>query len=154
MVRGNLAFRPYSDPAQYPVSLINRFKDFAAREMDMADVTDKMDAALVLSATTAAAEAGIRPADADHLIFPNFGEEMLRRECVAPLGVDFDRTSWRWAREVGHVGATDQFGALDRLCRDDRLEPGQHVLMVGIGGGFNWTSIVLEILDRPVPAIA
>ncbi|KJY41134.1 hypothetical protein VR41_13895 [Streptomyces sp. NRRL B-1568] len=158
--RGALPFTPNPDPrdtAAYPVSLIERMKSFAAHTdfpsggRGLSEVFRRMNAALIDSVTTAAAEAGIRPADADHIIFPNFGRTMLQQEVLDPLGLDIDQTLWRWGREIGHTGATDQFGALDHLVRTGALEPGQRVLMTGIGLGFNWTTVALEILERPTP---
>ncbi|MER5861985.1 ketoacyl-ACP synthase III family protein [Kitasatospora sp. NPDC002040] len=151
MQRGSLPFTANSDPAQHPVRIIDRTRDFAARELPLSRVVELMDAALVRTATAACAEAGIRPTDAEHVIMPNFGLEMVKRETLDPLGIALERTPWQWAVETGHVGATDQFGALDHLAHQGLLEPGQRVLMTGIGGGFNWTSVVLEIVGRPAP---
>jgi 3-oxoacyl-[acyl-carrier-protein] synthase-3 len=154
--RGGLPFRSNPDvheAAVYPISLINRMTTFAAgRPHGLSGIFREMNEALVESVETAAAEAGMRPADADHLVFPNFGRTMLQQEVLEPLGLDLDRTLWSWGREIGHAGATDQFGAWDHLIGQGRLEPGQRLQMTGIGIGFNWTSAVLEVLERPEPA--
>lgn len=153
--RANLPFRANPDPADstlYPISLIKRMLHFTLEGPSLSEIFRRMNAAVVQSVTTATDEAGLSPADADHVIFPNFGRTMLRQEVLEPLGMDIDRTLWRWSREVGHVGAADQFGALDQLCRKGLLKPGQRVLMTGIGAGFNWTTAVVEILEPPAPA--
>ncbi|MGW2635602.1 ketoacyl-ACP synthase III family protein [Streptomyces sp. NPDC001348] len=154
--RAGLPFMAYadtSDPEAYPVNLIKRMQTFADEEHGgrIGEVFKVMNQALIRSVEGAAQEAGIRAADADHLVFPNFGRTMLRQEVLMPLGLDAGRTVSEWARETGHVGATDQFGGLEYLVRSGRLEPGHRVLLTGIGLGFNWTTAVLEITERPVP---
>lgn len=153
--RGDLPFRAnpeFDAPGLYPISLINRMTSFAATQQHgMSGVFRTMNEALIESVETAAAEAGMRPAEADHIVFPNFGRTMLRQEVLEPLGLDLDKTLWSWAREIGHAGATDQFGAWDHLIAQGLLKPGQRVQMTGIGIGFNWTSAVLEVVERPAP---
>ncbi|GAB1688970.1 ketoacyl-ACP synthase III family protein [Krasilnikovia sp. M28-CT-15] len=153
--RASLPFQTNPDPADptlYPISLINRMQEFAASQGGLSAIFKQMNKALISAVTLAAEEAGMRPADADHIVFPNFGRTMLQQEVLDPLDLTIDRTLWEWSREVGHVGATDQFGALDHLARQGLLEPGQRILLTGIGLGFNWTSAVVEILERPARA--
>ncbi|MFF4485241.1 ketoacyl-ACP synthase III family protein [Streptomyces sp. NPDC001544] len=154
--RAGLPFMAYADtgdPEAYPINLIKRMQTFADEEHDgrITEVFKVMNQALIRSVEGAAQEAGITAADADHLVFPNFGRTMLRQEVLMPLGLGADRTVFEWARETGHVGATDQFGGLEHLVRSGRLEPGHRVLLCGIGLGFNWTTAILEITERPVP---
>ncbi|MEV0319439.1 ketoacyl-ACP synthase III family protein [Streptomyces sp. NPDC050658] len=154
--RAGLPFLEYPDTTDervYPTNLIQRMQNFADEEYDgrITEVFKVMNEALIASVEGAAAEAGIRPADADHLVFPNFGRTMLRQEVLMPLGLGPERTAFEWARTVGHAGATDQFGAIEHLVRTGRLRPGQRVLMTGIGLGFNWTTAVLEITGSPAP---
>ncbi|MFF8844815.1 ketoacyl-ACP synthase III family protein [Streptomyces sp. NPDC015127] len=152
--RADLPFKPYADPHDtdlYPISLIRRMQDYAAASgMGMSGVFRRMNETLVETVNTAAEEAGTRLADVEHLIFPSFGRQMMQQEVLGPLGIDKERTPWQWVAEVGHVGATDQFGALDHLGRAGLLQPGQRVMMTGIGLGFNWTTAVIEILEPPV----
>jgi 3-oxoacyl-[acyl-carrier-protein] synthase-3 len=65
------------------------------------------------------------------------------------LGIDLSRTTWNWAMQVGHLGAADQLAGLTYLSEAGRLTPGERVLMVGVGGGFNWTCVVLEVIAEP-----
>ncbi|MBV2155131.1 ketoacyl-ACP synthase III family protein [Kitasatospora sp. SUK 42] len=148
-----MAFPDTTDTEAYPINLIQRMQTFADEEHGgrISEVFKLMNQALIRSVETAAEEAGVRPADIDHLVFPNFGRTMLRQEVLTPLQLDAARTPYEFARETGHVGATDQFGGLEHLMRAGRLEAGQRVLLCGIGLGFNWTSAVLEIDERPVP---
>ncbi|MFE7192730.1 ketoacyl-ACP synthase III family protein [Kitasatospora sp. NPDC057541] len=151
MQRGNLAFRPNPDPAHHPVNLKARTLEFA-KLIGLDEITERMATGLRRAAETAATEAGIAITDADHVLTPNFGRELLHDECLDPLGVALERTTWRWGLRTGHVGASDQFGALDHLRREGALTAGQRVLLVGVGGGFNWTCAVLEILGEPAGA--
>ncbi|WP_316525716.1 ketoacyl-ACP synthase III family protein [Kitasatospora brasiliensis] len=148
-----MAFPDYEDTKAYPINLIDRMQAFADEEHGgrISEVFKRMNEALIRSVGRAAEEAGTRPEDIDHLVFPNFGKTMLRQEVLTPLGLDAARTPADWVRETGHVGATDQFGGLEHLIRAGRLEAGQRVLLCGIGLGFNWTSAVLEIDERPAP---
>ena len=34
--------------------------------------------------------------------------------------------------------------ALDLAVRDGRIRPGQHVMLLGVGGGFTWGSVLLR----------
>ncbi|MFE4973794.1 ketoacyl-ACP synthase III family protein [Kitasatospora sp. NPDC056651] len=154
--RAGLEFTPYpdfDDPKAYPINLIDRMQAFADEEHGgrISEVFKRMNEALILSVGRASEEAGVRPEDIDHLVFPNFGRTMLRQEVLTPLGLDAARTPVEFVRETGHVGATDQFGGLEYLVRTGRLEAGRRVLLCGIGLGFNWTSAILEIDEVPAP---
>jgi 3-oxoacyl-[acyl-carrier-protein] synthase-3 len=144
-----LANPALGDPELYPISLINRMEKFSGRYGGLGAVFKQMNASLICSVGRAADEAGIHFSDADHIVFPNFGRMMLKQEILEPLELTIDQTTWTWAREIGHAGATDQFGALDHLARQGELRPGQKVVLTGIGIGFNWTTVVLEILEAP-----
>jgi 3-oxoacyl-[acyl-carrier-protein] synthase-3 len=34
--------------------------------------------------------------------------------------------------------------ALDLAVRDGRIQPGQHVMMAGVGGGFTWGAVLVR----------
>lgn len=148
MQRGHLPFRPYSDPTQHPISIRDRTVEFSDT-MSLDEAAARMGAGLHRAADQACVEAGLRIDDADHVVLPNFGRELLHHECLEPLGVDIDKTTWRYGVQFGHVGAADQFAGLAHLAEDHRLAAGQRVLLVGVGGGFNWTCVVLEIQQAP-----
>jgi 3-oxoacyl-[acyl-carrier-protein] synthase-3 len=147
MQRGHHAFRGAPDPAA--VSLYERTLEFAER-MPLREASRRMAVGLRAAADRAAAEAGTALDSFDHYVVPNFGWDLLHQECLEPLGLDATRTTWAWGAEIGHAGASDQFGGLQHLADTRRLEPGQRVLLVSVGGGFNWTCAALEIIDRPV----
>ena len=143
--RGALRFGSCSDASEYPI-------DFKARALDFGDIaaaTGRISAGLTAAVTTAAAEAGIEVGEADHYIVPSFGQDLLRQQCLDVLGIPIERSTWAWGATTGHLGAADQFASLTYLSEADRLNPGDRALIIGIGGGFNWTCVVLDIIERP-----
>lgn len=44
----------------------------------------------------------------------------------------------------GNTSAASIPLALDEAARDGRIQPGQHVLLEGVGGGFTWGSVLLK----------
>ena len=78
-----------------------------------------------------------------------FGRRRLESSFIRPLGLDLDRTTWSWSRSVGHLGAGDQFAGLDHLVATGALAAGQRVLLLGVGAGFSWSAVVLEVLAEP-----
>jgi 3-oxoacyl-[acyl-carrier-protein] synthase-3 len=148
MHRGSLPFTAAPDPAEYPLDFRARTLDFA-QHMGLEETGRRMAAGLRAAVTQAIAEADIKITDADYYVVPGFGRRLLHRECLDPLGIPIDRTTFSWHAQVGHLGAADQFASLTHLSEAGLLEPGQRVLLIGIGGGFNWTCAVLNILERP-----
>jgi 3-oxoacyl-[acyl-carrier-protein] synthase-3 len=146
--RGRLPFGPCPDASDYPIDFRARALDFS-QAVDIAVATGRISAGLVTAVTTAAAEAGIAVTAADHYIVPSFGRELLRQQCLDVLGIGIERSTWGWGAAVGHMGAADQFASLTYLSEAGRLNPGDRALIIGIGGGFNWTCVVLDIIDHP-----
>lgn len=97
----------------------------------------------------ALAEAETELGEIDHFVLPHFGYRRLAANFLTKLGIDLDRTTWDWARTVGHLGAGDQLAGLGRLADTGRLRPGDRVLLMGVGAGFSWSTAVVEILRTP-----
>ncbi|MYW65854.1 3-oxoacyl-ACP synthase [Streptomyces sp. SID8379] len=102
----------------------------------------------------ALADAEAELGEIDHFVLPHFGHRRLAANFLTKLRVDEARTTWDWARTVGHLGAGDQLAGLDRLVRTGRLGAGDRVLLMGVGAGFSWSSAVVDILRPPRPATA
>jgi len=144
MQRGDARFQSGPDPEQFPVSLwLRSLEFFDAMDPDEAD--RRMADGLRNSAERAAEEADMSVRDATRFVVPNFGRELLHKDCLDPLGIEIERTTWEWGREVGHSGTADQFGGLNHLAESGRLRPGDRIMVLSVGGGFNWTSLVVEI---------
>jgi 3-oxoacyl-[acyl-carrier-protein] synthase III len=149
MHRGTLPFGPNPEDG-HPISLVERtlqssdFLDFEVAKTRMAAGWHK-------TITEACDEAGLAVTDADHVVTPHLGRELLYEVCLDQLGIDLDRTTWHYGNQIGHA-STDQFAGLNHLAETGRLRAGQRVVMVGVGGGFNWTTAVLEITTDTIPA--
>lgn len=146
--RGGLSFGPCPDAGGYPIDFKARALDFG-QAVDIAEAAGRISAGLAAAVTGAAKEAGLQTGEADHYIVPSFGRELLRQQCLDVLGIPIERTTWGWGATTGHLGAADQFACLTYLSEADRLAPGDQALIIGIGGGFNWTCVVLDIIERP-----
>ena len=75
---------------------------------------------------------------------PHFGEALLRRQCLDPLGLAPMSTTRRFGLQVGHTGAADPLLGLQHLRHESVLTPGDHVALIGIGAGFTWGCAVLR----------
>jgi 3-oxoacyl-[acyl-carrier-protein] synthase-3 len=94
-------------------------------------------------------QAGVGTGDIDLFVLPNLGRRRLEAGYFRPFGIDPAASTWSWGREVGHLGAADQFAGLSHLAQAHRLQPGQRVAVLAVGAGFTWSSAVLEIERAP-----
>ncbi|ONI92663.1 hypothetical protein ALI22I_02670 [Saccharothrix sp. ALI-22-I] len=146
--RGNQPFHDYADPAQYPVELEARTLEFSDL-MPLDESGPRRAAGMRRAANQALAEADTAIEDIRRFVAPNFGFELMRLSCLVPLGIELERTTWEWGSQVGHTGAADQFAGLSHLVETGAVEAGDRVMVVGVGGGFNWTAAVVEITEVP-----
>jgi 3-oxoacyl-[acyl-carrier-protein] synthase III len=148
--RGNQPWGPFQYSAANPINLIQRHDDYVG-SVDRQDLWERLQAGARLAAEQALAEAGLDLAAIDHIVVPHFGRDLITRQCLEPLGgADLGRTTWEFARQVGHLGPGDQFAGLNHLTESGALRPGQFVLVYGVGGGFTWSVAVLQVLnDQP-----
>ncbi|MEU5796528.1 ketoacyl-ACP synthase III family protein [Streptomyces sp. NPDC047813] len=146
--RGTLPFSAAATEDQYPI-------DFRARTLDSSlimgfeEAERRITAGLRAAAERALTEAGTTAADVRHCVVPHFGRELLRKQCLEPLGIELERTTWEWGAQVGHLGAADQFAGLAYLTESGQLGPGDQLLLVSMGGGFNWTCAVADVVTDP-----
>ena len=149
MHRGRLPFT--TNPGDgYPISIFGRIFEFADEKgYELDKLMARMGDGMRRAGTQACEEAGIAPDQAEHVVTPNLGRDMSYEQVLDPLGLDIDRTTWQFGATVGHAGCTDQFGGLNHLVEAGKLAAGDRVLMLGNGGGINWTSVVLEVVEPP-----
>lgn len=149
MQRGAMPFS--ADPADgYPIGFFDRVMEFSDTLAGGLDEAKRRMADLMHRAGgRALAEAGITAGDVRWVAGPALGREALYEQCLDPLGIGIDRSTWPFARRVGHAGCTDQFAALDDLITSGAVGAGDRVLVAGLGGGYNCTVAVLEFTAVP-----
>jgi 3-oxoacyl-[acyl-carrier-protein] synthase-3 len=94
---------------------------------------------------TALAEAGTSIGEARWVVPPFVGTTAFEHGYERPLGLDRGRTLLELGLRLGHLGGSDHLYALDHLLRDGTAEPGDKIVLIGVGGGFTFTCVVLEI---------
>ncbi|MFD0856207.1 ketoacyl-ACP synthase III family protein, partial [Actinomadura adrarensis] len=101
------------------------------------------------SVQTALDDAGVTCDDITRWVFMNVGLTQVDVQFRRTFRVDPARTVWEWGREVGHIGAGDQYAGLAHLLESGQVRSGDLVLMTGMGMGFSYGSAVVRILDEP-----
>lgn len=127
-----------TEPA--PVDLLDRKRAFLAG-MPATEVTARNEAGMLTAIKRCLEDAGASIDDLTYVIVPFFGTDLATKQCLHPIGIDASRTLLDRGLEIGHLGAGDQFAGLAYL--DRRLQPGEQILLVGVGAGFTWTCAVL-----------
>ncbi|MER0443347.1 ketoacyl-ACP synthase III family protein [Streptomyces sp. Edi4] len=97
----------------------------------------------------ALADAGMELGDAQWVVLPHFGGRRLKAIYYQPFGIDPARTTWKFSRTVGHLGAGDQFASLDHLLVSRSVRPGDRCVLVSVGAGYSWGCAVVEITEQP-----
>ncbi|MFG3106237.1 ketoacyl-ACP synthase III family protein [Streptomyces tendae] len=97
----------------------------------------------------ALADAELELAEIDWLVLPHLGYRRLSASYFVKYGIDPERTTWPWGRNVGHLGSGDQFAGLDHLVSSGAAGPGSRCLLVGVGAGFSFSCAVVEVLETP-----
>jgi 3-oxoacyl-[acyl-carrier-protein] synthase-3 len=123
-------------------------EDFVG-EMGLDYVMEHIDAGQREAVDRALSEGDVKLSDIDWFVLPSLGRSRIKAHFLDPFGIDPDRTTWSWARQVGHLGAGDQIAGLDHLAGADLLADGQRCLLVGVGAGFSWSAAVIDVLGRP-----
>ena len=90
----------------------------------------------------ALAAAGLAAADIDWLV-PHQANLRIIEATAKRLGVPMERVVTTVERHANTSAASIPL-ALDEAARDGRIETGQRVLLLGVGGGFTWGSILLQ----------
>ncbi|SDZ00373.1 3-oxoacyl-[acyl-carrier-protein] synthase-3 [Amycolatopsis xylanica] len=147
MHRGTDPFETAASVSPQPISLELR-KDQFVDTVGMQFAIDRVDRGQDEVIDQALSEAGIKLSEIDWFVLPAFGRRRLDLGLFRKLGVDPGRTTWPWARQVGHLGAGDQIAGLHHLVTSGQAVPGQTCLLIGTGAGFSWSCAAVEI-HRP-----
>lgn len=87
-------------------------------------------------------EAGITADDIDWFLTPFVGRTLYRESFVRPLDITPRNTVHELGLTIGHLGPCDQMYGLDHLLRNDLLNPGDRILVIGTGMGFTFSAAV------------
>lgn len=136
-------------PAQEPYDHADRFAHYLrSGGGNIREATDRLVAMVKGAVDDALAEAGTKREDLAHAVIPTGGRSKMQWQAEQLLGVPQERTTWEFGRRTGHLGAGDQFAALNDLAETGALRPGERVLMLSAGPG-TASCAVLEILRTP-----
>ena len=126
-----------------PIDLRRRVGGYT-RSHDIDEFWTRNAAAVSACAQTALDDSGSEHGDIATWVLPNFGNVLLRKQCLEPLKIPPEQTLFRYGREIGHTGAADPFVGLDLVRRNHDLEAGDRLMLIGIGVGFTWGCAVVE----------
>ncbi|MGI5195697.1 ketoacyl-ACP synthase III family protein [Streptomyces sp. CA-288835] len=135
-------------PTQEPYDHAARFAHYMRAQGNIREATDRLVAMVKGAVDDALAEAGTLAADLAWAVIPTGGRSKMQWQAEQLLGVPEERTTWEFGRRTGHLGAGDQFAALNDLAETGALRPGDRVLMLSAGPG-TASCAVLEILHTP-----
>ncbi|MEV7282396.1 ketoacyl-ACP synthase III family protein [Streptomyces sp. NPDC093111] len=85
-------------------------------------------------------------ADVDWFLI-NQGDKGMHEKLLARLGIPPEKSVFNYHR-YGHMGGSDPFIALGDLIADERLRPGDLILVAASGMGFSWSVTALEYRGR------
>ncbi|MFD0549979.1 ketoacyl-ACP synthase III family protein [Streptomyces rectiviolaceus] len=146
VVRGP-GFRPL--PSGEPLDLAGRVEHFIATTNGGFRVaTERVTRVVREVVATVLADADTDLDDIARVVVPAGGRSRMDWQ-MQVLGIPLAKSSWDFARTVGHLGAGDQFAGLDHLVAEGHVTAGDKVLLVGSGSGFSCTCAVLEITEQP-----
>ncbi len=97
---------------------------------------------MVEAAEEALAAAGVQIGDVDWFI-PHQANQRIIDAAARKLGIPNDRIVLSVDRHANTSAASIPL-ALDEAARDGRIQSGQQVLLVGVGGGFTWGAVLLR----------
>jgi 3-oxoacyl-[acyl-carrier-protein] synthase-3 len=148
MSRGRDPFGAAPLSVRRPIDLGARREEFVA-EVGLDNIMGRIDAGQREAVDRALADADAKLSDIDWFVLPSLGGSRIKAHFLDPFGLDPERTTWPWARQVGHLGAGDQIAGLGHLGDAGYLTGGQRCLLFGVGVGFSWSAAVVEVLDWP-----
>lgn len=111
--------------------------------MDGQAVFKQAVSVLEKSALDVLAQAHLTVQDIDWLI-PHQANVRILNFLAKKLGISPDKVVITLDRHANTSAASVPL-ALDHAWRDGRIEPGQIVLLQGVGGGFTWGSVLLKV---------
>ncbi|WP_292967969.1 beta-ketoacyl-ACP synthase III [Nitrosomonas sp.] len=84
----------------------------------------------------------LQPSDIDWLI-PHQANIRIITSTAKRLGIPEEKVV-ATVSQHGNTSAASVPLALDQAVRDGRIQPGQHIILEGVGGGFTWGSVLVR----------
>ena len=92
---------------------------------------------------------GLDMTNVAYFIHANTGKSIVEYAFYRPLGLDPSQSIWDWGCDYGHIGAADHLVNLDYVVRSGRAKVGGKVLTIGVGTGFMWAAVLIEVVQTP-----
>jgi 3-oxoacyl-[acyl-carrier-protein] synthase-3 len=89
------------------------------------------------------ADAGLQVSDIDWLI-PHQANIRILSATAKRLGIDESRVVVTVDQHANTSAASVPL-ALDVAVRDGRIKPGQRIMLQGVGGGFTWGAVLVQM---------
>lgn len=142
--QGDEPFRDAPDPTVRP-DMRRRTREFlASGRLSLGDIQKRTTARVRSVVSRALDEAEVTGDGIDWLVAPFVGRTLFRDSFVRPLDFTPRHNLLDLGLTLGHLGASDQIYALDHLLRENLLEPGARVLVIGTGMGFTFSAAVIS----------
>lgn len=140
---------PFTTSSQAQVEDLRAPKKSYLEEVGKESVLQRCEEALVTVVGSVLKTTGRALDDFARILMPNLGHELMADQFLKPLGIAPERSLMGWGRHTGHLGAGDLTAGVARLVEQKELRPGDHVLLIGAGGGYSLTVAVVEIESVP-----
>ncbi|MFI5758414.1 ketoacyl-ACP synthase III family protein [Streptomyces sp. NPDC051569] len=133
-----------------PVDLNSRKHEWLSRNEDAYDeAMQRIGENFNKTLQEALDDADTKLADTQWFIHANVSQMMAEWGFYQPLGLDRANTTYDWGLDYGHMGGGDHLIGLNRLFETGKPQAGDLIVAVGVGLGFMWTVMVLEVLEPP-----
>ncbi|WP_329015116.1 ketoacyl-ACP synthase III family protein [Streptomyces sp. NBC_00690] len=139
-------------PTDEPYDHAARFAHYLRAQGNIREASERLIAMVMGAVDDALTDADTRREDLAWAVIPTGGRSKMQWQAEQLLGVPAERTTWEFGRRTGHLGAGDQFAALNDLAERGELNPGDRVLMLSAGPG-TASCAVLEITSQPAWAV-
>ncbi|MEU7146167.1 ketoacyl-ACP synthase III family protein [Nocardia sp. NPDC046473] len=148
MGRGEDPFARAALAARRPISL-QAHRAGLIQEYGLGALLQRLQTGQRKAFDDALSQACVRLGDVAWFVVPNLGRPKMDQQFFRPLGISPERTTWERGRRTGHLGAGDQIAGLAHLVNTGVLTTGSICVLIGAGGGFAWSTAVLEIMRPP-----
>lgn len=98
---------------------------------------------------TSLREADCGRGDIALFVLPNLGRKLLSDLYYPICETSPERTLWQLTRTTGHLGGGDMLVGLNHVLSNGLVGVGQRLMLVGAGGGYSFSAMVLEVVEQP-----